>query len=175
MASLELEARLDNLLATAQTETANIDIFAPIPEREECPICLLPLPIKENETLFMSCCGKSICNGCVFRHNRLKKRQERKCAFCQLSMSHNNIKANRKLMKKNNPTAFMQMASYYNKGDRVIQSDTKALEMRISAAELGVAKAYTLIGHHYDDGTAVETNASKAFAFCEIVKQQNAC
>ena len=31
MASLELEARLDNLLATAQEETKDIDLFAPIP------------------------------------------------------------------------------------------------------------------------------------------------
>ena len=46
MISLELEARLDNLLCTAQAETADIDLLAPliITEREECPICLLPLP-----------------------------------------------------------------------------------------------------------------------------------
>ena len=44
MVSLELEARLDNLLSTAQAETANIDLFAPIQEKEECPICLIPLP-----------------------------------------------------------------------------------------------------------------------------------
>ena len=34
MTTLELEARLDNLLSTAQIETADIDIFAPIAERE---------------------------------------------------------------------------------------------------------------------------------------------
>jgi len=51
MATLELEARLDNLLATAQTETADIDLLAPLPEREECPICLIPLPIKHIHTL----------------------------------------------------------------------------------------------------------------------------
>ena len=45
MASLELEARLDNLLSTAQEETKDIDLFAPIPAREECPICLQILPI----------------------------------------------------------------------------------------------------------------------------------
>ena len=49
MVSLELEARLDNLLATAQEETADIDMFAPIPEKEECPICLLPLPLLNDE------------------------------------------------------------------------------------------------------------------------------
>ena len=35
MVSLELEARLDNLLATAQEETKDIDLFAPIQERED--------------------------------------------------------------------------------------------------------------------------------------------
>ena len=44
MVTLELEARLDNLFATAQTETADIDLLAPIPEREECPICLISTP-----------------------------------------------------------------------------------------------------------------------------------
>ena len=46
MASLELKARLDTLLSTAQAETADIDLFATIDiqEREECPICMIPLP-----------------------------------------------------------------------------------------------------------------------------------
>jgi len=47
MTTLELGARLDNLLFTAKEETANDDLYAPILLREECPICLLPLPIKE--------------------------------------------------------------------------------------------------------------------------------
>ena len=38
MASSELEARLDNLLATAKKETKDIDLFAPIVDREECPV-----------------------------------------------------------------------------------------------------------------------------------------
>jgi len=38
MPTLELEARVDNLLATAQAETADIDLFAPILKRDECPI-----------------------------------------------------------------------------------------------------------------------------------------
>ena len=40
-----MEARLDNLL-TAQEETANDDLYAPIAEREECPICLLQEKMK---------------------------------------------------------------------------------------------------------------------------------
>ena len=49
-AVLELKARLDNLLATAQEETK--DIFAPITKKEECPMCLIPLPFNEGEIMF---------------------------------------------------------------------------------------------------------------------------
>jgi len=66
MVPSELEARLDNLLATARAETANIDLFAPIPEREECPLCMIQLPFKEIETVFKPCCGKLICKGCMY-------------------------------------------------------------------------------------------------------------
>lgn len=68
MVSLELEARLNNLLSTAQVETADIDQFEPIAEREECTICLLPLPLKHNETTFMSCCGKNMLWMCLQKY-----------------------------------------------------------------------------------------------------------
>ena len=35
-------------------------------EPEECPICMLTLPINANESSFFSCCGKMICNGCIY-------------------------------------------------------------------------------------------------------------
>ena len=41
-------------------------------------------------------------------------------------------------MKRNHPEAFMQMASEHRSGANVFQSDTKALDMYIRAAELGV-------------------------------------
>ena len=41
-------------------------LFQERPREEECPICMLPPPIYENDTgmTFHSCCGKHICNGC---------------------------------------------------------------------------------------------------------------
>ena len=38
-------------------------------EPEECPICLLPMPISSDDTTIESCCGKRICNGCVYAMN----------------------------------------------------------------------------------------------------------
>ena len=183
MASLELEARLDNVLATAQTETADIDLFAPITEREECPICLIPLPLKEDEIQFMVCCGKRICIGCRYKQtiSEIKRDREKgvqkhdiKCAFCCQSSPKNRIKALKKLMNKKNPHAFVRMSTHYKRGDGVIQSDTRSLEMYIRAAELGdtSARAYGMIGHYYIEGTVVEQNTSKAIEFYEVAAKK---
>ena len=177
MASLELEARLDNLLATAQEETADIDIFAPIPEKEECPICLIRLPLRNEEVVFKPCCGNVICMGCIYKHLITDARKgeseiaEHKCAFCrqQTLSGQRRIKAMKKLMKNNNPDVYLQMAFKYKFGeDGVIQSDTRTLEMRIRAAELGNANAFAGIGLCYREGTALEEDMSKSIEFYEV-------
>ena len=181
MVSLELEARLDNLLSTAQAETANIDLFAPITEREECPICLLPLPIIENESAFMQCCGKTICAGCVYRHFLTDIKNgggqcdddSLKCAFCrQLPLPTNPIKKVKKLMKKNHPEAFLQMADKYESGEGVLQSNTRALDLYTRSAELGFFEAFVHIGRHYYTGTVVEKDYSKVLAFYEVAAKK---
>ena len=178
MTTLELEARLDNLLSTAQEETKDIDLFAPIQEREECPICMIPLPIKEEDIIFMStCCGKNICHGCFYKTciTEVEKNGniiKQKCAFCCLPMKSQTprvlSKSLKKLMNNNNPIAYMSMAEAYARGDGVMQSDTKSLEMRIRAAELGEAEAYYMIGVYYKEGIVVGQDQSKMLAYYEV-------
>ena len=177
MATLDIEARLDNLLSASQEETANIDLFAPITEREECPICLIPLPINENEIRFKICCGKCICNGCDYKQQMNDKKKgiqkhEMKCAFCCQPQSTNTNKALKKLMKRKNPTAFITMSYQYLQGEGVFQSNTKSLELLICAAELGKADAYGMIASSYEHGIAVELNMSKALEFYEVAAKK---
>ena len=181
MTSLELEARLDNLLATAQEETKDVDLFAPVPEREECPICLIPLPLTERQVVFMRCCGKCICAGCRYKQSMTDKDKkganhslkDSKCPFCQQKDKNNAIKSLRKLMKKKNPRAFIEMARYYHLGDMgLIQSNTRALEMYICAAELGHAEAFVNIGCRYEEGTVVEQNLSKTLEYYEVAAKK---
>src|SRR6056300_1172940 len=40
-------------------------LFKEHPPREDCPICFLPLPLGERQTAFQSCCGKTLCAGCM--------------------------------------------------------------------------------------------------------------
>jgi len=133
MAALELETRLDSILSNAQTETANIDLFAPIPEREECPICMIPFSFETQWDVFNTCCGKRVCKGCILKKMFNDEidgtpQHEQKCAFCR-RVIQNTIKQLKKLMKNNYPDAFIMMANNYKTGDLVFQSDTKALEM----------------------------------------------
>jgi len=185
MTSLELEARLNNLLSTAQSETADIDLFTPliITEREECPICLIPLPIEEEENVFFPCCGKRICTGCTLRSindsikngtPKLQALVEQKCAFCRLpSMRNNNYtKPLKKQMKKKNPYAFLAMAQRYQDGEGVIQSYTKSVEMYIRAAELANAGAFSMIGIHYYQGIAVVQDTSKSLEFYNVAAKK---
>ena len=95
---------------------------------------MLPLPLEEEEIMSMVCCGKRICDGCNYKH--WISEDEQKCAFCcqpMIQNKKNRKKAVLKLMKKNHPNAFFRMAYLYKKGDGVLQSNTRALEMYIRA------------------------------------------
>ena len=78
----------------------------------------------------------------------------------------------KRLMKKHNPDAFMAMAAEYESGGAVFQSDTKALEMYIRAAELGNAEAFEEIAEHYGKGKVVEQDESKALVWYEIAAKK---
>src|SRR5210317_2467041 len=40
-------------------------LFKQPPPREECDICMLPLPINAEEQRYQACCGKVLCMGCI--------------------------------------------------------------------------------------------------------------
>ena len=64
-------------------------LFRKQPPREDCPICMLPLPLDLDQSLFKSCCGKLICDGCNVSMMKEGIRKGKKneeldmCAFCR--------------------------------------------------------------------------------------------
>ena len=91
------------------TITSDEELFKDPPAKEDCPICFLPMPIRlfssaslppatilsvpinnfaianqeaatEPMEKYYSCCGKSICRGCV--HSFSKTGNDGKCPFC---------------------------------------------------------------------------------------------
>ena len=41
------------------------------PPRDECPICLLPLPVRSDDIVHRSCCNSKICKGCINEHAKV--------------------------------------------------------------------------------------------------------
>src|SRR5210317_981070 len=55
-------------------------LFKDPPERDECPICMLPLPLDVSGTNYQPCCGKKLCLGCIYAAYRVDIRCL--CPFC---------------------------------------------------------------------------------------------
>ena len=140
----DLNNKLDELLLRGQAEVADHDLYAPIPPKEDCLVCFLPLPSSEDEINYMNCCGKLICVGCVYSStmNGLKEL----CAFCRQPFAcGDGIESARlkKRMEHEDPKAFALMADQYCMGKGAVEVHfKKVLNLYIRAAELGCAEAY---------------------------------
>ena len=51
----------------------------------ECPICCLPLPILAVEQQYQSCCGKTLCAGCIHEVYKRGGVDSMSCPFCRTS------------------------------------------------------------------------------------------
>ena len=138
---------------------------------EECPICMLTLPQKSNTVTFESCCGKRICNGCIYA----MKMSEGKnlCAFCRTrppTSDQEELKRLKNLMDKGNAQAFFTCGNHFYCGDilGLPQDHQKANDLWLKAGELGCAAAYCNLGLSYDDGYGVERNTKKAIHYWEL-------
>jgi len=139
----------------------------PLPE--ECPICMLPLPSAEYTTVG-SCCGKRICNGCVYAMHMSEGKDL--CAFCRLpppSSDEEEIERTKNLVDKGNVEAIHLLASYYREGIMGMQQNLqKANKLYIQAGELGYAAAYYNLGLAYYHGRGEEVDKKKAKYYWEL-------
>ena len=145
-------------------------LFEQPPPREECPICLLPLPFKNYSSTFMTCCGKSICSGCIYAMIN-SEGGAGLCAFCRTpraSSSEEETKRTKILIDKSNApaTAFNYLAGDY--AHDMPQDLQKANELWLKAGELGCSMAYHNLGNSYHDGRGVEVDMKKAKHYYEL-------
>ena len=139
---------------------------------EECPICMLPLPLYENHTgtSFHSCCGKEICNGCIYVMRETGAKDL--CAFCRTPYSNSDeeeVERTKKLMEKGNAYAFCQLGGLYENGMYGLPRDmAKANELYLKAGELGCAMGYYNLADSYYNGNGVEVDKKKAKHYYEV-------
>ncbi|MDB4430403.1 zinc finger MYND domain-containing protein [bacterium] len=149
-------------------------LFKEHPPREDCPICFLPLPLDPGQTNFHPCCGKIICNGCIYamKEEACGRGKIELCAFCrepEPSSAEEATKQIKKLMEADNADAFHNLAGYYEDGIKGMPQDfAKANELWLKAGELGCVEAYFKLGFSYNNERGVEMDKKKAMHYYEL-------
>jgi len=151
-------------------------LFADPPSREECPICFQLLPLDADQYSFFSCCGKTICDGCIYAMRESEGGVLALCAFCRkppttyISRSNEvNTKQLKNLMAAGNGSAFLVLAGYYVNGSYGLPQDqAKANELYLKAGELGCSTGYYNLADSYNQGERVEVDKTKAEHYYEL-------
>ena len=148
-------------------------LFKEPPSREECPICMLPLPLDACQVVYQSCCGKDICYGCIYAMRETGVKNMKLCPFCKASPERSpeeEVKRLHKLMEKGNASAFEHLGGYYAQGRMIglSQDWARANELYLKAGELGCTGAYYNLGCSYQYGDGVEIDMKKAKYYYEL-------
>jgi len=143
-------------------------------EPDECPLCFQPMPFEAEATTFKSCCGKVICNGCLYGVNEeaFKRGKIQLCAYCrsppESTMKEEN-KRIKKLLDADNAMACYTYGVYFSKGQHGMRQNwAKANELYLKAGELGWARGYYNLGYSYNQGYGVEIDQKKARYYWEL-------
>lgn len=139
---------------------------------EECPICMIPLPLDRYYIFILICCGKRICSGCSFAlaKERYECGRVDACPFCREevpeepeSTDDKTIVAKvEKLAEKGYGTAFHLLAQFYAQGMHVQRDVSKAVELYKKGGEHGCAEAYGNLARIYYHGENGEVDKKKA-------------
>ena len=132
---------------------------------EECPICMLPLPLQGTKIMFTICCGKYICRGCMHAQIKQDVMSGKKCdeagicAFCRSHYSvaeteEQTIARIRKFAHNGNPNAMKELGVYFlDQSIRLPNETANAKELLLRAGQLGNARAYHVLGNvHVEEG-----------------------
>eukprot|EP00956_Cyclotella_meneghiniana_P031632 scaffold83626_cov28-Cyclotella_meneghiniana.AAC.3 len=141
-------------------------LYAQPQKRDECPICMIPLPYHDEECAYMSCCGKIICIGCRYCLTR------EHCPFCNaadLTTPEAVKRLSERIEKYNDSQAMVLLGFRYINGLDGLQVDqSKAFELFQRASELGSASAHFHLGNSYHLGNGAEIDMKKAIHHWQI-------
>ena len=153
-------------------------LFADPPPKEDCPICMLPMPFATGlcdvRKTYHSCCGKTICEGCIVASmlEVFKGNLKELCAFCRIPSSSSDkeeVKRFERRMKLNDPEAFRMLGDAYLKGELgLIKNSKKAVELWKQAAELGSLDGYFCLATAYRLGDGVEKDLETAIYYYKL-------
>ena len=154
------------------------------PQQDECPICMMTLPPHESESLYLTCCGKTMCWGCAFSTIGVHVRNGRHlsealtlgaiCPFCRESHGQ----AYKSVMKRaeyGQHEAMFQVGMYgFKKGENSLKIDkTEGMKWLQRAVEAGSGKAAHRLGCWYVVGECVDRDIEKALGYFQKAAELN--
>jgi hypothetical protein len=126
-------------------------LFADPPPPDDCPICLLTMPLNANESVFKYCCGKLICGGCILTFSQKARQRgntdiQNICPFCREPMrdrtSEEEVAMYNKFMERGDGYAFLNMGAAYLRGSLGLEKDIhKAVDLWIRLENMAVLMA----------------------------------
>ena len=175
----DLEARVAALAERLDAELKGVDVFSPIEERDDCPLCMTTLPLAANEVGFMPCCGKVVCKACSHLEGiqALKKMakfddtpaevqkilDDSPCAFCRSAKGGSVADKYKNLAENRGDTkAMMFLGEAYFQGDQVPKDELAALGWYVRAAEKGHPMSLSKVADMCYEGTVLEKNVNYA-------------
>ena len=145
-------------------------LFKKPPRRVDCLICEYRLPSLDVGSKYYACCGKIMCNGCIFVNARIDS--VAKCPFCRALVTSSDeeiIKRVKKRVEMGDVEAIYNLGCHYSNGRYGLQQDSaKAVELYLRAGELGSAAAYNNIAVCYSNGRGVERDEKKVLHYYEL-------
>jgi hypothetical protein len=195
-AEMRSEARDAVIFKERDTKVHDEALFKDPPAKVDCPICFLPMPhsliccaslppatitsvpvsdfaIANTELAkvvteeYYSCCGKSICRGCIHTFCKSSGNID-KCPFCKAEKigktEEERVEGLMQRVEASDAGAMCKLASFYFMGEGgVLQDQEKAKELWNQAAELGSSKANFFLGAFYE----AEGDSKKATFYYE--------
>ena len=149
-------------------------LFKQPPQRDECDICMLTLPLHPEEHRYQPCCGKVLCFGCIYAAFTADNRML--CPFCRTPVhisEGEGIERTKKRAEVDDAVAMCQLGCFYYHGQMGLPRNyDKAMELFLRAGELGYATSYSNIADAYYLGRGVERDEKKAKYYNELAAME---
>ena len=160
------------------------ELWKPQPPTEECPVCMVPLALAQDKSMYWACCGKIVCCACCEEHDRAlrvtnRKREKKKqapleetCAFCRSPLHEDDselISRYGERIEKGDTVAMTNLAYMNLHGsDGLRKDEAKAFELFQMAADLGSAEATGMLGRFLAEDRFTSTpNTTKGQEYFE--------
>ena len=138
-----------------------------------CPMCHIQLPHLSSGKVYMSCCGKVLCRGCIHMYQcESDNRNGSLCVFCKVPMPDSDDEVVKRYVKRillyESGDSACTLGCFYQSGMFGLpQSYAKALKLYYWAIHLHSIEACCNIADAYDRGLGVERDYEKAWIYYE--------